>query len=219
VETGFDDFDAGQQQEKAHPLTNMPPSQPKVKVSYMFPDHPDHAFPAGELVTALVGIRNEGKYQVAVQGVMGSLNSPRDFGIYVHNFTGQMYQDVKLAHGEETTLLYRFMPDASLYALDFTVALTAFYTIGDIEAADTFFNQTVSIVTGGAGFDLQVLSIYLMLLAVLAVPLYLGYRAAVKAGLIKAAPAAAPKKVERGTARDASEEWLKGMNRPDKKSN
>ena len=56
-------------------------------------------------------------------------------------------------------------------------------------------------------------------LAVLAVPLYLGYRAAVKAGLIKAAPAAAPKKVERGTARDASEEWLKGMNRPDKKSN
>merc|ERR1719172_416414 len=67
---------------------------------------------------------------------MGSLNSPRDFGLYVHNFTGQMYQDVKLAHGEETTLLYRFMPDASLYALDFTVALTAFYTIGAIEAAD-----------------------------------------------------------------------------------
>ena len=217
METGFDDFI---EKEKQHPLTNMPNSQPKVKVSYMFPEHPDRAFPAGELVTALVGIRNEGKYQVSVQGVMGSLNSPRDFGIYVHNFTGQMYEGVKLAHGEETTLQYRFMPDASLYALDFTVALTAFYSVGDIDAADTFFNQTVSIVTGGSGFDLQVLSIYLMLLALLAAPLYLAYNAAVKAGLIKAAPAAAPKKkVERGTAKSGSDEWLKGMHTPDKKSN
>ena len=202
-----------------HPLTDMPDSQPGVKISCMFPDHPDQAFPAGELVSALVGVRNEGRFQVSLDGVMGSLNSPRDFGIYVHNFTGQMYEGISLAPGEETTILYRFMPDAELYALDFTVALTAFYKLGEIEAADTFFNQTVSIVQGGGGFDLQMLSIYLLLLAVLASPFYLGYRAAVKAGLVKEPKKAAPKKVERGTSKDAAGEWLKGMRTPDKKSN
>ena len=207
------------EEEQKHPLTDMPDSQPNVKISYMFPDHLDQAFPAGELVSALIGIRNEGKYQVTVDGVMGSLNSPRDFGIYVHNFTGQMYDDIQLASGEETTILYRFMPDASLYALDFTVALTAFYKVGEIAAADTFFNQTVSIVQGGGGFDLQMLSIYLLLLAVLASPFYLGYRAAVKAGIVKEPKKAAPKKVERGTSKDAAGEWLKGMKTPDKKSN
>mmetsp|Transcript_511 Transcript_511/g.1776 ORF Transcript_511/g.1776 Transcript_511/m.1776 type:complete len:224 (-) Transcript_511:102-773(-) len=133
----------------------MPPELDGVETYYHFPTRGDLAFPAGAPVEVLLGVHNGAERDVNVSFVMGSLNSPFEFGLHVQNFTGASY-GVVVEEDDEATFSYTFTPDRMLRPTDFITALTVFYTIvpkeSDEEGAGerfystTFYNGTCEIV-------------------------------------------------------------------------
>ena len=102
---------AQQQNQGPHPLSNLPaPGQ--VATGWFFPDHVGKKhFAAGKLVGShapvpflcvftiltrslqvevVLGFHNEATMAYNVTAIMGSLNSPMDFSIFVQNFTNQV---------------------------------------------------------------------------------------------------------------------------------
>lgn len=94
-------------QQFIHPLTNMPGSAEDVETSYFFPKYSDNKFPIGEVVTVLCHFSNDDQYPYNVTAIMGSLNSPYDFGFHVQNYS---YKPLGLVvrPGDEFTFEYQF---------------------------------------------------------------------------------------------------------------
>jgi hypothetical protein len=101
---------AEQQQIFQHPLTDMPDAARDVATSFYFaPDESDgQRMPIGKTITVLCHFSNNGDFPYNVTAIMGSLNSPVDFGYYIQNYS---YKPVGLIvrSGEEATLEYQFM--------------------------------------------------------------------------------------------------------------
>lgn len=97
--------------------------------------------------------------------ILGSLNSPTDFSIFVQNFTQQFYHQA-VAPGKEISLDYKFVPDPRIEPRDFIVALTVFYqdTKG-VYFSNTFFNQTIEIVEVKKLIDWELIFLVFFLLA------------------------------------------------------
>ena len=125
-----------------HPLTNMAPAHPEITTTYLFPDHPDKLLPLGELVTVLCQVQNLGDSAFNISAIMGSLNTPNDFGMYIQNFSYIPFGSVIRA-GEEITLDYRFYIAPQLMPEEYTIATTVFYQDGKQAYSNTFFNETI----------------------------------------------------------------------------
>ena len=189
-----------------HRLTALPTAHEDVETAYVFVDNPHKSFPAGEEAAVLVAFSNTGDETLNVTGIMGSINSPMDFGIYVQNFTYTPYGRVSKP-GAQMTLEYGLTPDPALHPRDFTVALTVFYESKDsgTEYATTFFNDTVAIAEPGAGLDVQTFILYLGILGAIGGGLYRAYSSVAK----RVAPKRAIK-VTATTNGGSADEWLKG---------
>lgn len=137
-----------------HPLSNLPPEAKDVEIGHAFSDklHEDKLV-LGQAQRSLIGFANNGKLRYHVWGVMGSLNMPHNFRMYVQNFSyGQVNRSV--AAGEELSFEYTFIPNERLDTTDFSLAITVFYeargSTGNVIRAHstTFLNQTVHAVAG-----------------------------------------------------------------------
>jgi hypothetical protein len=94
-------------QQFVHPLTNMPGSAEDVETSYFFPGYTGTKFPIGEMVTVLCHFSNDDQYPYNVTAIMGSLNSPYDFGFHIQNYSYKPV-GVLVRPGEEYTFEYQF---------------------------------------------------------------------------------------------------------------
>lgn len=190
-----------------HPLTNLPPPG-DISTVHVFPKHATKQFPAGDLIKTVVGIHNDGSQPYNISAIMGSLNSPFDFSMYIQNFTVQYYFQV-VEPGEELAVEYVFRPDPILSPREFIVALTVFYEgTKNGYYSDTFFNETIDIVEMEKLVDTDLIFMYATIIGLLAVGGYFAYKALGNAGLIKKAKkgrAAAPTS---GPTHD--EDYLKG---------
>jgi hypothetical protein len=125
-----------------HPLTDMPPPAEDVESAHFFPDHPDHKFPIGEVVTALCHFSNEGSTYYNVSAIMGSLNSPFEFRHHYQNYSYKPFGTV-VKPGEEITLSYNFQVHSELEPVDYQLAITVFYESDKHSFSTTFFNQVI----------------------------------------------------------------------------
>lgn len=194
------------QQAYTHPLTNLPAGG-SITTTYYFPEHTPKAFPAGDKIKVVVGIHNEGSDAYNITAIMGSLNSPMDFKIYVQNFTQQLYFEV-VPPGEELSVEYVFKPDQALTPRDFVVALTLFYEDPKHSfMSTTFFNQTIEIVELPKAFDTDLWMLYVTLCGMCGVACYLISQYLGNLSLFKA-----NKKTRKQTVNkaDNQDEWLAG---------
>jgi len=161
---------------RQHPLTGMPGEAPGIETTFIFPDHNTKVpqFPAGAAIDVIAGFHNGASQPYNVTAIMGSLNSPLDFGIFVQNFTYQTY-GLQVNPDSEVSLLYSFRPDPALHPREFTVALTIFYMSHQGQmSTTTFFNSTIEIVEPPRSIDGEILFLWLMLLSAVG---FAGYKA------------------------------------------
>lgn len=189
-----------------HPLTDLPPSG-QITTAYYFPDHPKKEFPAGDLVKVVVGIHNHASEPYNISAIMGSVNSPMDFSIYLLNFTQRLYFEL-LPANEELSVEYMFRPDPLLSPREFTIALTLFYE--DLKGAiysSTFFNSTVDIKDQNRLVDTDLVFLYLTIAALIGFAGFLAYQQLGTMGLFKKS-----KKTTKASTSvaDDQDEWIKG---------
>ncbi|KAG1674966.1 hypothetical protein FOA52_014761 [Chlamydomonas sp. UWO 241] len=158
----------------AHPLSNLP-APGLVTVGSFFPDQPNKHFVAGKPVKCVLGIHNDAAVAYNVTAIVGSLNSPGDFKLYIQNFTENVFH-ADLAPGAEISLEYRFQPDARIEPRDFVVALTVLYHDNKGKYfSSTFFNSTVEIVEEKKMIDWELIQLTCILAVGLAGFVYIVY--------------------------------------------
>lgn len=123
-----------------HPLTDMPPAAEDVESAPFFPEHPDHKFPIGQVVTALCHFTNDGSTYYNVSAIMGSLNSPFEFQHHFQNYSYKPFGTI-VKPGEEITFDYKFQLHTELEPVDYQLAITVFYESDKQSFSTTFFNQ------------------------------------------------------------------------------
>lgn len=192
-----------------HPLSNLPPPG-LVTTGSFFPEHPTKQFVAGKEVKCVLGIHNDASEAYNITAILGSLNSPADFRLYVQNFTENVFHS-DLPAGAETSVEYTFMPDPRLEPRDFVVALTVVYHDNKGSYfSNTFFNSTVEIVGEKKLVDWELIQLFVMLGGLAAGALYLAFTFAEPyLGAIGIKSKRRSRKVDTSTPDDA-DEWVKG---------
>eukprot|EP01032_Pedospumella_encystans_P016464 gene16464-18788_t len=135
----------------------MPPSAEDVETSPYFPEHTDQKFPIGETVTALCHFINDGSANYNVSAIMGSLNSPFEFGHHFQNYSYKTFGTI-VKPGEEITIKYNFQLHKELEPVDYQLAITVFYESEQHSFSTTFFNQTVELYYPSSEFDMETVS-------------------------------------------------------------
>lgn len=153
-----------------------------------------------------------------VSAILGSLNSPTDFSIFVQNFTQQMYHQA-VAPGKEISFEYKFMPDRRVDPRDFIVALTVIYQDPKgVYFSNTFFNQTIEIIEVKKFIDWEMFFLYVFLVGLLVGSGYLIYTIVaphLQTMGIMSKKTKKTKKVSTGPkfqTEEEAEDWLKGTN-------
>jgi Translocon-associated protein (TRAP), alpha subunit len=137
------------------PLTDMPESAKDAEFGYAFSAGLEDGttLTLGRKSRVAIAMYNSGRTRFHVWGVMGSLNMPHKFDMFVQNFTyGVVNQTV--GSGGEMSFDYSFEPNERLDTRDFSLSLSVFYEAqgasGNVIRAHstTFLNQTVTAVAG-----------------------------------------------------------------------
>ena len=170
-----------------HPLTDLPEAAPGVETTFWFPEAgEDGELEVGSIGEVLLGFRNSGKAALNVSYVMGSLNAPDNFGVFLQNFTARGYHKVVWPH-EEATFSFRFRPFVEEeYRLQ--MALTVFYLNegGNTMYSSTFFNDTVAFVDSPVLIKGQTLQLLAMILGSLVTFGVVAYKSIPEKAMIKA---------------------------------
>ncbi|KAI8111654.1 hypothetical protein M9435_004154 [Picochlorum sp. BPE23] len=176
-----------------------------VEVKAWFPDSPSLEFVVGQPITAILGVRNNGPEGFNVTAVQGNLALVTDPSGNVFNFTGAAYQYPEMGADEEVVVQYIMPLPKNLPPRDFYLSLKLFSQGEDILMKQAF-NETISFVEESKLIDFELLGLYAIFIAIVAVIVYSVYSYAVGQGWVKKPKAA--KKTEVRTS-DKSE-WLKG---------
>eukprot|EP00695_Tsukubamonas_globosa_P003232 TRINITY_DN527_c0_g1_i3.p1 TRINITY_DN527_c0_g1~~TRINITY_DN527_c0_g1_i3.p1 ORF type:complete len:289 (+),score=108.74 TRINITY_DN527_c0_g1_i3:109-867(+) len=121
-------------------------SSPDVETTYVFPEFMDQKIPAGAVVDALCGFQNTGVETFSVQYMRAFLVSPQNWNHHIQNYTTFRY-NVSVPAGEESSILYRFRPDAYLEPREYGLKMEVFYVAPNNETfVSTFFNGTITVV-------------------------------------------------------------------------
>lgn len=201
-----------------HPLTDIPEPGGWETASAHLISHAGLEWTVGDEVTVLCHFSHRLKKSVNVTALMGSLNSPVNFGYYLQNFTLDNETYVAEAH-EDVTFDYTFRLADTLDAGTWQVALTLYYSVGRYLFATTFFNETVTLKQPPSG--LSFLWVLLGILATVAAG-YFGRDHLVKNQSADNAAAAAKARAEAiAAAQDAAkndESWTAHLDSSNKKS-
>ncbi|KAK9789548.1 hypothetical protein WJX73_006510 [Symbiochloris irregularis] len=195
------------------PLSNIPSPGEGFETAYFFPEHASLQFPAGDTIEIIAGLHSGSSETYNISAIFGSLNNHLAFSQYFYNFTPTAYQR-SIRPGEEVSLSYSFWIPYNFPAREFQVALTAFYTSEGSYHASTFFNKTIDVVEKPKWVDLQLIFLYLLLVAAIGGLGYLAYSYVISLGYFrKQKSKRTPKRAASGTASTSSpDEWLKGTN-------
>eukprot|EP00695_Tsukubamonas_globosa_P003231 TRINITY_DN527_c0_g1_i2.p1 TRINITY_DN527_c0_g1~~TRINITY_DN527_c0_g1_i2.p1 ORF type:complete len:317 (+),score=152.37 TRINITY_DN527_c0_g1_i2:109-951(+) len=143
-------------------------SSPDVETTYVFPEFMDQKIPAGAVVDALCGFQNTGVETFSVQYMRAFLVSPQNWNHHIQNYTTFRY-NVSVPAGEESSILYRFRPDAYLEPREYGLKMEVFYVAPNNETfVSTFFNGTITVVEPPANFDSKTAFTYAALVAIVA---------------------------------------------------
>jgi hypothetical protein len=152
-------------------LTDIPRPLSDVSVDFTFPNiAQSQQFVVGEVVTTLLTVRNDHASPINVTYLSGSINSPRNYNIYLHNFTTLAYHAV-LPPGAERSFEYMFGTPVNMPARQFQMAMSIFYSDVDrpgSQFAATFYNRTVEMVEPEKLIDTEALFLYSTLAAIAA---------------------------------------------------
>ncbi|EDQ86221.1 uncharacterized protein MONBRDRAFT_28449 [Monosiga brevicollis MX1] len=188
-------------------LTNL------VTTTTIFPSHVDKVFPAGSIVSAVVGVRNAASEPIIVNAMAASIRPLEDMTQSFQNLSLIFLAD-RIEPGEEASFNYKFRPSERFEPATFALVLD----VGFTDAQDRQFvvqahNTSVTITEAEDDGDLTGLLPFVSMAALAA----FAYVYLQKPELLQtaAAPAAKPEKIERGTRASASgNEWLNSANLP-----
>lgn len=202
----------GSAQRPSDLLSNLPPAG-ELSVVHYFPEHPDKQFPAGDVISVVVSGHNTGSRPMNLSAIVGSINSPEKYEMFIQNFTIGRYF-APLAPGAEASLEYKFRADPILGSTpprEFIVALHLFYEVEGAYFSTTFFNQTVDITEPPKVVDTDLLWLAGTMLALLGGLAYLGYsKLADRLGLKQRAKKAKTKAAADNPAALDEDDWVRG---------
>eukprot|EP01118_Nematostelium_gracile_P008857 TRINITY_DN2956_c0_g1_i1.p1 TRINITY_DN2956_c0_g1~~TRINITY_DN2956_c0_g1_i1.p1 ORF type:complete len:288 (+),score=80.62 TRINITY_DN2956_c0_g1_i1:132-866(+) len=182
-------------------------ASPDVVTTVLFPDFPNTVFPLGKEINVLIGVENVGEESFNVTSISAALRYPTDWRYFIQNYT-RVAQFVTVQPGDQTTFLYRFMPDAMLEAREFGLSGQLFYSdLHGNNFTSYFFNQTISLIESSDSIDAQTLFTYVGVIGVAGLILFVVYKSVGAEKKTKRAP-----KVETGTQGSTvvDDEWLEG---------
>lgn len=183
---------------------------PYARTVVYFPSSPERKFIVAdpEPVDVLIGFTNEGEKTFNVTWIQAALMYPPDHRYYIQNYTRFIYEQA-VEPKEQTTLLYKFLPDQGLDAREFDLTIFMFY--GDETGTNystVVFNDTISLVDRPDSVDAQTFFTYVGILAAVGLASFVAYKNFFSASSKKTRT----RRVETGTKDvPASEnEWLAG---------
>ncbi|GBF99455.1 hypothetical protein Rsub_11941 [Raphidocelis subcapitata] len=192
-------------------LGNLPPTGDSLTLAHYFPEHSAKQIPAGDVISVVVSGRNTGSKALNLSAIVGSINSPQNYEMFIQNFTIARYF-APLAPGAEASVEYKFRADPILGSTpprEWTLALHALYEVDGAYFANTFFNATVDIAEAPRLVDPDLIWLAVTMIALIAGAAYLAYTLlADKLGLNKG-KAKKAKRVDGPVALD-EDEWIKG---------
>lgn len=202
----------GENVEATMPDTSDLSASNDVTTSIVFPEHANKEFPAGDIITAVVGFHNNGESAFKVEALRASLRFPQDFRQIIQNFTVLETPNAVVPPKTHASFLYKFRPYEKFEPKDFGFIVEVI--CGDAQG-DVFlneaFNGTVNVVEGNESFDFQEAFSYVTYVAVLAAG-FLFFR---KPDGKKSYSTSKKEKVEVGTKDSADNEWLVGTHAAD----
>eukprot|EP00887_Chlorella_sp_A99_P004803 scaffold4.g4803.t1 len=141
-----------------------------VEVVSYFPDNPTTEFFPGQLVTAVLGVRNTGAMPVNVSYAAANLASPYNASLNIYNFTGQ----ARRARGKRTHVDMRGGKQM------------VYYAVGEEQfLAKLFYNETINVIEEATWFDVQLIGLVVMGAAAALAALYSAVEYAKGKGWIK----------------------------------
>jgi len=194
-------------------------SSPDVSVHFFLPNHlptPTPRFISGDPVEILILLSNSGENTFNISYVFASIRHPYDFRYHLQNFTAKEFNQLLLPH-EQISLSYFFTPDFfEERDYGFTAQVFYFDQEQDQDFVSNIFNGTVSLAEPDPTFDVQTLFTYVLIITVLGLIGFAGYKVAQSYGYVRKSKGGRREgtRVEYGTgnraaAADASQnEWL-----------
>lgn len=181
----------------------------ELEVQNWFPEHPTHEFLPGKPVSCVIGVRNSAGSTVNITAAVASLNSPYDASVNLYNFTAQPYH-LPLGPGQEVSLDYGMFMPFQLPAREFNLKVMLYLSVDDNMFLNLPFNQTINIIEEASWFDLELMGLWVVGLAIVALVGYFITNYLKSLGFVKKAA----KKSKKGGPKDGApvdkDEWLKG---------
>lgn len=193
-----------QNSEPSDPFLNPPPSALGVESFTILEDGADNRLTLGKEVRVLVGLRNGANSPLNMTYQLGMLQS----SVFYQKLAPASEQGF-LEPGEELTLPYSFVPDKTLPPGEFTLSLSAFYESEHRMFANTYFNQTITLVEGKSAFDVQIMGLFVMICGILGSAFYFLAKYLQLPGFKKKRSVRKTKK-DTGIVRGDSDDWLAG---------
>eukprot|EP00043_Microstomoeca_roanoka_P026319 m.11258 g.11258 ORF g.11258 m.11258 type:complete len:268 (-) comp6442_c0_seq2:178-981(-) len=177
-----------------------------VKTTAIFPTNPNLEFPAGGIISALVGLENTDESPFTIMSIEASIRNPLDYSQSFQNFS-VVPIELSVDSEQQATFNYKFRTSDRFEPRE--VIMTVLVHLKDSEEGhfvNAAFNQTVKLVDAESSFDVKSLFVYLALAAAGAL-FYLQNKR--EPETVKK-PAA--QQVETGTKTPVTNEWLTGTN-------
>eukprot|EP00271_Cylindrocystis_brebissonii_P011829 TRINITY_DN29797_c0_g1_i1.p1 TRINITY_DN29797_c0_g1~~TRINITY_DN29797_c0_g1_i1.p1 ORF type:complete len:287 (+),score=77.25 TRINITY_DN29797_c0_g1_i1:117-977(+) len=189
---------------------------PGIETVAVFPTNPDKVFPAGQLSSLIVGLRNGGSSDVVVKSIKGGIVYPIDFRVVVQNFTTQEISGI-VPPGVQASFAFSFTPMRNLLPREFGLSTFITYTVDSEEFASPAFNATVEIAEPRGTISGEFVFLTFLATALVGVA---GWWAFGQLKKLTAKRKRSSKKTETGTAAapGAEDEWLQGTSLTQKQS-
>ncbi|KAL6766246.1 hypothetical protein ACKKBG_A35255 [Auxenochlorella protothecoides x Auxenochlorella symbiontica] len=156
-----------------------------IEVKSWFPENPTNEFLPGKEVKAVLGLHNAGSSALNVSYGAGLLASPYDANQVLLNFTTQYLNNIPLAPQQEASVDYTLHFPAQIPPHEFLLKLVLYTTVDEQLEGHLVYNQTIFVIEPALWIDLQLIGLYLIGLAVLALAGYSGLGWAKSKGYVK----------------------------------
>ncbi|KAF0987340.1 hypothetical protein HZS_6950 [Henneguya salminicola] len=141
----------------------------------IYPDHDSKLLPAGIPIRSLVTLYHNSKYAPTLNFMYASLCHPKIASRSIQNFTSFKY-DVEIKPGIETSFQYNFWPHHSFADRPFYLTIHAHFSLNNIDHQVIVYNSSHTFVDlKTSNLDLELLSIILIIVSLIAVASYFVY--------------------------------------------
>ena len=127
-----------------HPLTNPPGPSKDIETTFLYPelDKESLKLPIGKTSVVLCHVVNDGRINYNITAIMGSLNHPNSFGLFIQNYSYKQI-GVVIKPGDEMTFQYEIEVHKDLENAQYNLAHILFYESDRSAFSTTFFNEVI----------------------------------------------------------------------------